>query len=93
MPERDSFGHDIETAYLLIEAAHELRDNSARKPVLVARALVDHTLDFGWDEEHGGVYDAGGIFRTPHEDEEMRKVWWIQAEALNASAIDAQATR
>ena len=83
LPERDSFGHDIETAYLLIEAAHELKDNSAQTGK-VARALVDHTLAFGWDEEHGGVYDAGGVFRTPHEEEETRKVWWTQAETLNA---------
>ncbi len=83
LPERDSFGHDIETAYLLIEAAHELRANSPRTGI-IARALVDHTLDFGWDTEHGGVYDAGGIFRTPHDDEDTRKVWWTQAESLNA---------
>lgn len=83
LPEHDSFGHDIETAYLLIEAAHELRNNSA-KTGKIARALVDHTLEFGWDAEQGGVYDAGGVFRTPHHEEDMRKVWWIQAEALNA---------
>ena len=83
LPERDSFGHDIETAYLLIEAAHELKNNEA-KTGQIARALVDHTLAFGWDEERAGVYDTGGVFRTPRADEDTRKVWWTQAETLNA---------
>jgi mannobiose 2-epimerase len=43
--------------------------------------LVDHALDFGWDAEHGGFYDKGDVFGPIHED---TKVWWTQAEGLNA---------
>ena len=28
----------------------------------MARSLVDHALDWGWDDEHGGFYDKGESF-------------------------------
>ena len=28
----------------------------------MARLLVDHALDWGWDEVHGGFYDKGESF-------------------------------
>ena len=48
----------------------------------VARLLVDHALDWGWDEEHGGFYDKGESFNGEAFD--RKKVWWTQAEGLNA---------
>jgi putative membrane-bound dehydrogenase-like protein len=77
----DSYGHDIETGYLLIEAAEVLHKGGDPRTRAVAKSLVDHTLDFGWDKERCGIYDSGGV-RGPVEDK--RKVWWAQAEALNA---------
>ena len=83
IPAEDSYGHDIETAYLLIEAAHVLKKDDATT-WNVARRLVDHTLEFGFDEEHGGVFDHGGTFSGPVSDD---KVWWVQAEGLNAMLL------
>jgi mannobiose 2-epimerase len=85
IPGHDSFGHDIETAFLLLEAAEVLGIPDDPRTVRMARMLVDHTLETGWDEANGGVYDqgeafAGRIFRDT-------KVWWTQAEALNALAV------
>ena len=77
----DSYGHDIETGYLLIEAADVLHKADDPKTRAVAKSLVDHTLDYGWDKDRCGVYDSGGV-RGPVHDK--RKVWWAQAEALNA---------
>ena len=48
----------------------------------VARLLVDHALDWGWDDEHGGFYDKGESFGGEAFD--RKKVWWTQAEGLNA---------
>jgi mannobiose 2-epimerase len=80
----DSFGHDIETAYLLIEAAHVLGIPDDTKTWKTARDLVDHALQWGWDAEHGGFYDKGEAF-SPALDTD--KVWWVQAEGLNALAV------
>ena len=48
----------------------------------VARRLVDHALEWGWDDEHGGFYDKGESFGGAAFD--RNKVWWTQAEGLNA---------
>ena len=81
-PAHDSFGHDVETAFLLIEAAEALGGPVDPKTAAVARSLVDHALDFGWDAEHGGFYDKGEVFNGKAFD--LTKVWWTQAEGLNA---------
>ena len=81
VPDHDSFGHDIETAYLLVEAAGALGMPNDKRTWDVARSLVDHTLDFGLDTQNGGFFDAGGTFGGISGDD---KVWWAQAEALNA---------
>jgi mannobiose 2-epimerase len=82
VPAHDSFGHDIETAFLLIEAAEALGGSGHSKASAVARLLVDHALDWGWDQEHGGFYDKGDSFAGEAFD--RKKVWWTEAEGLNA---------
>lgn len=82
VPAHDSFGHDVETAYLLVEAAEALGDPENDRTWDVARKLVDHALDWGWDDHHGGFYDKGEAFGGPAFDTD--KVWWVQAEGLNA---------
>ena len=78
----ESFGHDVETAYLLVEAADALGLPDDPKTWHMARRLVDHALDWGWDGEHGGFYDKGESFNG--EAFAKNKVWWTQAEGLNA---------
>lgn len=81
VPDHDSFGHDIETAFLLIEAAEALHEPRDPRTLTVARSLVDHALEWGWDEQRGGFYDRGAAFAPAWKRE---KVWWTQAEGLNA---------
>jgi cellobiose epimerase len=81
-PAHDSFGHDVETAYLLVEASEALGKPDDGQTWNMARRLVDHALDWGWDEEHGGFYDKGEVFAGQAFDK--TKVWWTQAEGLNA---------
>ena len=85
IPAHDSFGHDIETAYLLVEAADALGMADDVPTWTVARRLVDHALDWGWDDEHGGFYDKGDSFAGAAFD--TTKVWWTQAEGLNALLV------
>ena len=81
LPYPDSFGHDIETAFLLIEGAEALGRHADPRTLKVARQLVDHALDYGWDAANGGFYDAGTATSSGHD---LHKVWWVQAEGLNA---------
>ena len=86
VPDVDSFGHDVETAYLLIEASHALNltGEEEKRTAAVAKMLVDHALDFGWDAQNGGFFETGGTFGPVHD---RRKVWWSQAEGLNAMLL------
>ncbi len=81
-----SFGHDVETAYLLLEASHALGLKDDKRTIAIAKKLVDHALDNGWDNKKGGFFDAGYCFKN--EDHvtiiNPEKVWWTQAEGLNA---------
>ncbi|MEM7576291.1 MAG: AGE family epimerase/isomerase [Planctomycetota bacterium] len=81
VPDHDSFGHDVETTYLLLEASELLGHDAAEKVWPKAKALTDHALDYGFDRQRGGLYYAGSAF---HEPTDTTKVWWVQAEALNA---------
>lgn len=87
-----SFGHDIETAFLLREASEALYgkvDNTTRA---VAKKLVDHTLQFGFDPQRSGIYDQG--YYLPGTDTisivNPHKAWWSQAEGLNTLSLYAQ---
>ncbi|MFY0628041.1 MAG: AGE family epimerase/isomerase [Reichenbachiella sp.] len=85
-----SFGHDVEAAFLMLEAAHILElDNT--EILAQAKTIVDHALDHGWDSQHGGFYDYGYYF----EKDECKiirddKVWWTQAEGLNSLLLMAK---
>ena len=81
VPAPDSYGHDIETAYLLAETARFLGRDDDGKTRRVARSLVDHTLEVAFDQELGGVYNDGNAWGNIANSD---KVWWAQAEALNA---------
>jgi mannobiose 2-epimerase len=81
VPDCDSIGHDVETAYLLLEAAEALGMKDDPKMVATAKSLLDHALAYGWDRADGGFYDTCGTFGPVHD---ARKVWWSQAEGLNA---------
>jgi cellobiose epimerase len=81
IPDHDSYGHDIETAYLILEADDVLGQGHDPKTERMAKLLVDHALAYGWDETYGGFYREG---TTIGKAEDTRKEWWVQFEGLNA---------
>jgi cellobiose epimerase len=85
-------GHDIETAFLLLEAAHVLGMGEDPQTHRVARRMTDHALDVGWDPETGGLFDVAYHFRGDDHVTILRrsKAWWAQAEALHTLAIMAR---
>lgn len=87
-----SFGHDIETAYLLIDGAKALFKEADPLTLDIAKKLVDHTLANGFDTNYYGLFDKGYYFKGSDEIEIVGKdkVWWSQAEALHSLALMIQ---
>ncbi len=84
-----SYGHDVETAYLLMEASEVLKIKDDRKTMEITKKMVDNALDNGWDKKSAGVYDAGYFYKN--EDTvtiiQKSKNWWAQAETMNTLLI------
>ncbi|MBD1365436.1 AGE family epimerase/isomerase [Mucilaginibacter sp. ZT4R22] len=80
-----SFGHDVETAYLMLEASHLLGLKNDVTTHTVAKRMVDHALKNGWDNTTGGFYDEGYYFKDKPGITIIAdtKNWWAQAEGLN----------
>ncbi len=86
-----SFGHDVETAFLMMEASHALGIENDEITTSVAKRMVDHALENGWDDKLGGFYD-GGYYLAGSDSITIlnkEKVWWVQAEGLNALLLMA----
>ncbi len=81
IPEHDSYGHDVETAYLMLEAEEVLGQGHDPRTEHMAKQLVDHALANGWDEIYGGFFQDGTTFGRP---ESKLKEWWVQMEGLNS---------
>jgi mannobiose 2-epimerase len=84
-----SFGHDVETAYLLLEAAEALGLGHDERTLRVAKRMLDHSLRTGWDTAVGGFYEAGYYHRGQSALSlvDDTKNWWAQAEGLNTLLI------
>lgn len=82
-----SFGHDVETAYLMIEASHVLGIEQDSTTHRIAKKMVDHSLRTGWDETptEGSFYDEAYYFKDVPGITVTRdtKNWWAQAEGMN----------
>jgi cellobiose epimerase len=87
-----SFGHDVETAFLMLETSHVLGMENDTLTLRKAKRMVDHALEHGWDDRLGGFFD-GGYYNRGSEICAIRnaaKVWWAQAEGLNALLLMAR---
>jgi len=84
-----SFGHDVETAYLMLEASHTLGIKNDTKTLLIGKKMLDHALDNGYDNAVGGFYDEGYYFKDKPGITIIAdtKNWWAQAEGLNTLLI------
>jgi len=86
-----SFGHDVETAYLMLEASHALGLTNDIKTLTIGKKMVDHALRNGWDTALGGFYDEGYYFKNKPTISILleSKNWWAQAEGLNTLLVMA----
>jgi cellobiose epimerase len=81
-----SFGHNVETSYLLLEASHTLNIQNDTTTLRIAKQMVDHALTNAWDSKLGGFYDAGYYFKNKPGLSiiSQEKNWWSQAEGMNS---------
>lgn len=84
-----SFGHDIETAYLLLEASGVLYGKPDSVTLFKAKKMLEHTLSNGFDADYYGLFDRAYYFRGEGQVEivDNRKSWWAQAEAWHTLAL------
>jgi mannobiose 2-epimerase len=86
-----SFGHDVETAYLMLEASHVLGLKNDRITLAAGKRMVDHSLKNGWDNKIGGFYNEGYYFKNKLTMTIIfdSKNWWAQAEGMNTLLLMA----
>ncbi len=82
--EHFTYGHDVETAFLLLETAHVLGLGKDEETHRIARQLVDHSMASGWDMARGGFYDAGVAGEEGIRIVNDHKSWWGLVEGMNA---------
>lgn len=75
-------GHGIEAMWFIMDLAERRGD---RALVEQAVAVVLSTLEFGWDDEHGGIFYFLDAHLHPTQQLEWdQKLWWVHVETLVA---------
>jgi N-acylglucosamine 2-epimerase len=75
-------GHAIEAMWFLMDLGVRLNDKA-----LINKAcdIMLHTLEYGWDQKHGGIFYFLDIKGAPPQQLEWdQKLWWVHVEALVA---------
>ncbi|UCD62213.1 MAG: AGE family epimerase/isomerase [Flavobacteriaceae bacterium] len=87
-----SFGHDVETGFLLLEASEVLYHTKDSTTLTIAKRMIDHGIDHGWDFEKGGFFDGGYYLEESDVCTILNpaKIWWSQAEGLNSLLLMSQ---
>jgi mannobiose 2-epimerase len=78
-----SYGHDMETGWLLLEAARVLGRPRDAFLVAAARTMIVNAATAGYDPIKGGYFQEGPPGGAPTTlRTKLEKSWWAQAEAL-----------
>jgi mannobiose 2-epimerase len=80
-PPEVSYGHDMETGWLLLEAARAVGRGEDPQVVAAAKTMILGPAAAGYDQANGGYFEEGVPGAAPTKRE---KIWWVQAEALLA---------
>jgi N-acylglucosamine 2-epimerase len=83
-------GHSIEAMWFIMDLSVRLnRPGLAQKAVEIAL----RTLEYGWDEKHGGIFYFLDLKGHPAQQLEWdQKLWWVHIETLIALAKGYQLT-
>lgn len=90
---RVSYGLDLETAWLVLEAARVVGRGADPAVTSATLAIVQHSAERGLDAQNGGYFEAGTPGGAP---DDLDKIWWVQFEAMEglwwAYALGAETT-
>jgi N-acylglucosamine 2-epimerase len=78
-------GHGIEAMWFIMDIARRRTDKTL---INQAVDVVLNILNFGWDEQYGGIYyflDVKGY--PPQQLEWNQKLWWVHLETLVALSM------
>ncbi|MET7000506.1 AGE family epimerase/isomerase [Chitinophaga defluvii] len=83
-------GHTIEAMWFIMDLAVRLnRPELAEQAVAIAL----RTLEYGWDQEHGGIFYFMDVQGHPVQQLEWdQKLWWVHMETLVCLAKGYQIT-
>lgn len=80
-----SFGHDLELAFLMVDAMVTLGQNPLNSPFIKKiKNMVDFTFTHAGYRSDGGLYYTGTYSGGSVKVTENRLSWWTQAEGLGA---------
>ncbi|WP_248517808.1 AGE family epimerase/isomerase [Salinarchaeum laminariae] len=76
-----SYGHDLENVWLVMDAVEALGLSQELFEDFYT-TLWDYSLEYGYDEDHGGFYFFGPLGEPATN---RVKAWWVQAEVLTSA--------
>lgn len=83
-------GHGLEAMWFVIDLGKRLNDSLL---IEKAKNIVLRTLEYGWDNEFGGIFYFLDIKGHPSQQLDWdQKLWWVHVEALVALAKAYQVT-
>jgi N-acylglucosamine 2-epimerase len=75
-------GHGIEAMWFIMDIAQRRGDEALAKK---SAAIALRTLEFGWDDQFGGIFYLLDAQRRPLQQLEWdQKLWWVHVETLVA---------
>lgn len=75
-------GHAIEAMWFIMDLAVRKADH---KLIEKATAITLNTLEYGWDNQHGGIFYFMDIKGYPPQQLEWdQKLWWVHLETIIA---------
>lgn len=73
-------GHGLEALWFIMELAVRRNDSAL---IEKATGIALNILEYGWDQEHGGIfYFLDRLGKPPLQLEWDQKLWWVHAEAI-----------
>jgi len=78
-----AFGHNIQLSYLLYDAYLVMNEEIPDSIQMLIKNLADHTIEYGFDEQFGGLFNTGHFYNPGYGIIDDEKNWWTEAEALN----------
>ncbi|MDP4205956.1 MAG: AGE family epimerase/isomerase [Bacteroidota bacterium] len=77
-------GHTNESMWFLMDLGVRYND---QKLIDKAVEILLHSIEFGWDKEHGGIFYFMDVKGHPQQQLEWdQKLWWVHLETLIALA-------